>query len=82
MITMQDELDARERLGRIMSWLLVVAMVVGVILGVIKVKNELAMTRAYDRQAAALERIADAVERAHPAPITERGHGFTCVEAR
>ena len=27
----------------------------------IKVKNELEMTKAYDRQAAALERIADAV---------------------
>jgi len=32
-------------------------------LGGIKVGNELKMTRAYDRQAAALERIADALEK-------------------
>jgi len=31
-------------------------------LGAVKVNNELEMTRAYDRQAAALERIADVLE--------------------
>ena len=31
-------------------------------LGVIKVRNELLMTKAYDRQAVALERIADVLD--------------------
>lgn len=38
------------------------AALVALCLGTVKVDNELKMTRAYDRQAAALERIADAVE--------------------
>ena len=34
----------------------------GITLGVIKVRNELDMTEAYQRQAVALERIADSLE--------------------
>ena len=37
----------------------VCVVVVALVLGVVKVRNELDMTKAYDRQAAALERIAD-----------------------
>lgn len=39
----------------------VVALVGAFVMGSVKVSNELKMTKAYDRQAAALERIADAV---------------------
>lgn len=44
---------------------IVIIIVVLVVLGLasIKVDNELKMTKAYDRQAAALERIADALEK-------------------
>jgi len=40
--------------------------------GVVKVMNELDMTRAYDRQAAALERLADVAERENPKPLKLR----------
>lgn len=51
------------------SWLMTLIMLVlvlAIVLGIVKVKNELQMTKAYDRQAAALERIAAAAERAAP----------------
>ena len=47
-------------------------LVIALLLGTIKVGNELKMTKAYERQADALERIASASERAHPVPLALR----------
>lgn len=62
MITLQDEIESRGNILMLLVIVIGVAAVVGVTGGVVKVKNELQMTKAYDRQAAALERIAAKVD--------------------
>ncbi len=61
-ITDLYEDDDRERVNFYIGLPILAVTAVVIALGIVKVKNELAMTRAYDRQAAALERIADVAE--------------------
>ena len=60
MTTLLDEIEGLRRTRMILAALVAAA---ALALGVVKVRNELEMTKAYDRQAVALERIADVAER-------------------
>lgn len=63
MKTLDDVFREKELVDFAIGCIILIVVAIGITLGVVKVKNELQMTKAYDRQAAALERIADATER-------------------
>lgn len=67
---MTDLLDEIEGPRRARMFITVFFGAVLMALMIVKVQNELLMTKAYQRQAVALERIADAQERANP-PYSE-----------
>ena len=59
-------MDDNDEMTEYGGWIVFVGILIGCIvlgLAVVKVRNELLMTRAYDRQAVALERAATALER-------------------
>lgn len=73
MTTLFDEIEGSRTRQAIALGMCVLALLA---LACVKVRNELMMTKAYDRQAAALERIADALE-SRSDQVVERPAGKT-----